>query len=316
MAEIERALALDPSAAERADLGFALARLLDLRGDYARAFAACEAANRASRASFGPTFRGYDRGEQEALVNRLMAAFPAPAGGDGPEQPPIFILGMFRSGSTLVEQIVSGHSAVVSGGELDLVPSLAARIRGYPEAAGSAGEADLEAWRRFYREGVERVRSGPAIVTDKRPDNFLHIGLVKALFPKAKIVHTRRNRLDNLVSVHFAHLAPTMAYALDLADSAHWHAQYERLMAHWKSLYPDDIFDVDYDELVRDPEPLLKRLVAFLGLEWEEGLLDFHARKGPVKTASVWQVREPLHARSSGRWRNYEKQLKTVLGEI
>jgi hypothetical protein len=107
-----------------------------------------------------------------------------------------------------------------------------------------------------------------------------------------------------------------MPYGLDLADADHWHRQYERLMAHWKSLYPDDIFDVDYDALVRDPKSLLNRLTDFLGLEWDESLLDFHRREGAVKTASVWQVREPLHARSSGRWRNYRKQMEAALGDL
>jgi hypothetical protein len=152
------------------------------------------------------------------------------------------------------------------------------------------------------------------LLTDKRPDNFLHIGFIKTLFPGAKIVHTRRNPLDNLLSLYFLHLDPGMAYALDLADAAHWYGQYERLMAHWKALYPNDIFDVDYDELVREPNPVIERLLDFLYLEWDGSLLDFHRGGTPVKTASVWQVRQPLHPRSSGRWRNYRTQLEPIAG--
>jgi hypothetical protein len=107
-----------------------------------------------------------------------------------------------------------------------------------------------------------------------------------------------------------------MPYGLDLDDSAHWYDQHERLMAHWKTLYPDDIFDVDYDLLVREPEPVLKGLLSFLGLDWEDDLLHFHRRAGTVKTASVWQVREQLHARSSGRWKHYRDQLERALGEL
>jgi hypothetical protein len=150
------------------------------------------------------------------------------------------------------------------------------------------------------------------LLTDKRPDNFLHIGLIKRLYPNAKIIHTRRHPLDNLLSLYFLHLDPGMAYALDLDDAAHWHGKYERLMAHWTALYPDDIFDVDYDELVQDPKPVIDKLLGFLGLDWEEGLLDFHRGTAAVKTASVWQVRQPLHARSSGRWRNYRAQLDPI----
>lgn len=314
--ELNQALAAGRSAADRADLGFALARLLDSRGKHREAFAAAELGNSASRESFGPGFRGYDRGAHERFVDRLIAAFPGPAAGPDDGPCPAFIVGMFRSGSTLVEQVLASHGDVVSGGELDLVPALVARIPGYPEAVAQAGEEAVGSWRRFYRAGLAPFARDGATVTDKRPDNFLHIGLIKTLFPGAKIVHTRRNRLDTLLSLFFLHLGPAMPYALDLADSAHWHAQYERLMAHWKQLYPNDIFDLDYDRMVSEPKTVLRALLAFLKLDWSDSLLDFHRRRATVKTASVWQVREPIHARSSGRWRNYEDQLKRKLGDL
>jgi Tfp pilus assembly protein PilF len=313
---LEGEIAATREPAARADLGFALARLLDAQGEYDKAFAAAEAANLASREAFGRGFRPYDRAAQKALVDRLMSAFSEPVARDGEPAPAVFICGMFRSGSTLVEQILGGHSAIVSGGELDLIPALPGRIAGYPEAASNPDGAELESWRRFYLDGLAPYRRGQALVTDKRPDNFLHIGLIKTLFPDAKIVHTRRHQLDNLISLHFLHLGPAMPYGLDLDDSAHWYDQHERLMAHWKTLYPDDIFDVDYDLLVREPEPVLKGLLSFLGLDWEDDLLHFHRRAGTVKTASVWQVREPLHARSSGRWKHYRDQLERALGEL
>lgn len=302
---------------ERADLGFALGRLLDARGDYDSAFCAYSEANRASRESRGPQLPGYDRAGHERLVDRLIAAFPErlSRGGEAVDAP-IFICGMFRSGSTLVEQIVGAHSRVTSGGELDLIPALVQRIRGYPEAVAAADGATVESWRSFYLAGSAPFAREGCLLTDKRPDNFLHIGLIKTLFPGARIVHTRRNRLDNLLSLYFLHLNPQMAYALDLQDAAHWYREYDRLMAHWKRLYPADILDVDYDTLVSEPRPAMERLLAFLDLGWEESLLDFHQRQGAVKTASVWQVREPLHARSSGRWRNYSDQLKRALGEL
>jgi len=299
---------------EKADLGFALGRLLDARGDYEGAFDAYAAANRDSRESFGPRFAGYDRAAQESFVDRMMAAFAQTVPRDGGWSP-IFICGMFRSGSTLVEQILAGHSRIAAGGELDLVPALAERIAGYPEAVANARPEEIEEWRRLYVEGAAPFVRDGALLTDKRPDNALHVGLIKALFPSAKIIHTRRARLDNLLSLYFLHLGPGMPYALDLADSAHWHDQQDRLMAHWKRLYPDDIFELDYDLLVRDPQPLLEGLMGFLELEWEDSLLEFHQRRGAVKTASVWQVREPLHARSSGRWRNYSDQLERALNQ-
>ena len=300
------------SASEQADLGFALAGMLDAAGEHDQAFDAARAANLASRTATGAR---YDRLLAEQFIDQLIAAFdrPVPASGTGPS--PLFICGMFRSGSTLVEQILGGHGQVRPAGELDLVPQLAARIQGYPQSLALAPAEAIESWREFYLQALPVKPAPDILVTDKRPENFLHIGLIKTIFPSAKIVHTRRNRLDNLLSLYFLHLDPAMAYALDLEDAAHWYGQYKRLMTHWTALYPDDILEVDYDELVREPNPVLKRLLGFLKLDWEDALLDFHRREAPIKTASVWQVRQPLHARSSGRWRNYSKQLKKLVGE-
>ena len=300
------------SASEQADLGFALAGLLDAASDYEQAFDAAKEANLASRSSSGAR---YDRAQAEQFIDRLIKVFDSPVRASSDEPSPLFICGMFRSGSTLVEQILGSHSHVRPAGELDLVPQLALRIRGYPESLAGASAEVIESWRIFYLRALPVQPDFDTLVTDKRPENFLHIGLIKTIFPSAKIVHTRRNRLDNLLSLYFLHLDPAMAYALDLEDAAHWYGQYERLMDHWKKLYQNDILDVDYDELVRKPNPALERLLGFLGLDWEDGLLDFHSRVSPVKTASVWQVRQPLHARSSGRWRNYSKQLTKLVGE-
>lgn len=299
------------SLADQANLGFALAGLLDAAGHFNEAFDAATRANGASRAASGAR---YDPASVERYVDRLLDARLVPSEAAA-EQAPVFILGMYRSGSTLVEQLLGGHSRISPAGELDLLPRLVGSIRGYPDAIVHADKARVASWREFYLSGLAPFAREGAMVTDKRPDNFLHVGLIKSLFPNAKIVHTRRNRLDNLVSLYFLHLDPSMAYALDLKDAAHWYQQYERLMAHWKTLWPGDIFDVDYDELVRSPEPLLERLLEFLGLESEEGLVDFHSSSRPVRTASVWQVRQPLHTNSSGRWLNYSAQMKARLGE-
>ncbi|HEV8408371.1 MAG TPA: sulfotransferase, partial [Sphingomicrobium sp.] len=300
------------SAAEEADLGFALAGVLDAAGEYEQAFDAAHLANLASRTATGAR---YDRIRAEQFIDQLITAFDSPVPTVGSHPSPFFICGMFRSGSTLIEQILGSHSHVRTAGELDLIPQLAARIRGYPQSVALAPAEAIESWREFYLKGLPLKPDPNILVTDKRPENFLHLGLIKTIFPAAKIVHTRRNRLDNLLSLYFLHLDPAMAYALDLEDAAHWYGQYQRLMAHWIKLYPDGIFDVDYDELVREPNPVLERLLEFLELDWEDGLLNFHRTDSPIKTASVWQVRQPLHARSSGRFRNYSRQLKTLADE-
>ena len=293
---------------DRAELGFALGKALDQVEAYDAAFAAYAAANAASRAA-DPEAPGYDRAAHEGFIDRLIAAFPAPAAPvAGPGKPPVFICGLFRSGSTLAEQILAGHSRVTAGGELGLVPALARTVEPYPEAIDDAAVARL---RGLYLEGLNAARPGADVITDKRPDNFLHIGLIKAMFPDARIIHTVRDPLDTILSNWFLHLDPSMAHALDLDDLVHWHGQYRRLMAHWKTLYPD-ILDLDYDALVVEPRPAIEGLLGALGLDWEEAVLDFHRADTGVRTASVWQVREPLYRRASGRWRHYERHLAGV----
>ena len=299
------------SAAQQADLGFTLAGMLDAAGEFEQAFDAARAANLASRSATGAL---YDRARAERFVDQLIAEFDKPVPEVGAEASPLFICGMFRSGSTLVEQILGSHTQVRAAGELDMISQIASRIRGYPQSASTASDESVESWREFYMQGLPVLPDHARLVTDKRPDNFVHLGLIKTIFPSAKIIHTRRNRLDNLLSLYFLHLDPAMAYALDLEDAAHWYGQYERLMDHWTALYPDDILDMDYDELVLEPSRVLKRLLGFLKLDWEDGLLQFHRTQAPVRTASVWQVRQPLHSRSSGRWRNYSKQLEKLAG--
>jgi tetratricopeptide (TPR) repeat protein len=287
--------------AARADLGFSLGAALDGLAAYDEAFAAYAAANQASRAIAGAR---YDAAAQERLVDRLIAAFPRAeslpsAGGPyGRGEAPIFICGMFRSGSTLAEQILARHEAVTPGGELGLVPAIAESFSPYPEAAAAA---------------LRRLHPGGGLVTDKRPDNFLHVGLIKRLFPEARIVHTIRDPLDNILSLYFLHLDPGQAYAQDLGDAAHWYRQYRRVMAHWRSLYPADIHDLDYDALVADPRPQVEALLAFCGLSWRDACLTFHEADNAVRTASAGQVREPLYRRSSGRWRNYESHLGSLV---
>lgn len=313
---IDRVRAALPRAntAEKASLGFALGHALDQAGAYDDAFAAYAEANRMSRVSAGPAAVLYDRGAHERVIDSIIAAFPLqPPTSNSSEHrdAPIFICGMFRSGSTLTEQVLAGHPRITAGGELNLLPALAQEL-GYPDAIPHMSQENFDALSARYKDGLERIFPNADRVTDKRPDNYLYIGLIKRLFPAAKIVHTTRHPLDNLLSVYFLHLDQGMNYALALMDAAHYYGQYRRLMAHWEALYGDDILDFDYDAFVHDPRPAVERLLDFLGLDWSEECLAFHQRTNAVKTASVWQVREPLYQRASGRWRNYADHLEPV----
>lgn len=302
-------------ALDRATLGFALGRVLDECGAYDAAFDAYAEANRASAASRGPHAAGYDRAALERLVDRQIAVFATPTA--VPTAPrrdgaPVFICGMFRSGSTLAERVLAAHPRVTAGGELEWLPRLVERLAPYPETMRRLTADDVRRLADAYLAARRATFPAADVLTDKRPDNFLYVGLIKTMFPDARIVHTVREPLDNILSVHFLHLDQSMAYATDLVDTAHYLLQSRRLMAHWKSLWPDDVLDFDYDAFVREPRPAVERLLAFCGLAWDERCLEFHRAEGIVRTASVWQVREPLYRRSSGRWRHYERQLVDV----
>lgn len=296
---------------EAAEIGFALGNALDATGDYDSAFAHYDFANRLVRERLG-TLGRYDPDAQERLVDAIIAApQPTPAGNDSGEAP-IFICGMFRSGSTLVEHILGRHGRVTAGGEIDVIPALVgSELQPYPLALTEASADKLTRLRDSYVNHIRKLHPDAERITDKRPDNFLYIGLVKALFPRSKIVHSVREPLDNILSVFFLYFDDSISYGWRLDNIAHWFGQYRRLMAHWKSLYGDDILDLPYDRLVSDPAPVLEKLQDFLGLERED-LLDARTKQSAVRTPSAWQVRKPLHGRSSGRWRNYEKYVASV----
>jgi tetratricopeptide (TPR) repeat protein len=300
--------------ADRANIEFALGRALDACGAYDAAFETYRAANRHSRDSAAPGFRDYSLSRAENDVQQLIRAYPT-VPPDGRAAPlsfpaPIFICGMFRSGSTLTEQLLAGHPRITAGGELEFLPrAVESTLAPYPESIASAAPEKLLALADEYRAMLGTRFPEAAYVTDKRPDNFRRIGLIKSLFPNAKIIHTTRASLDNCLAIYFLHLDHGMNYAFDLMDIGHHYRQYRKLMSHWKALYGADIIDVTYDTLVEDPEPPMKQILASLELEWHEDCLAVPPTGRAIKTASVWQVREPLYRRSSGRARHYERWL-------
>jgi tetratricopeptide (TPR) repeat protein len=315
IAQLQSALRSTAAAAERASLGFALGRLLDGKADYRGAFAAYTAANEANRSSAPPGMAAYDRKAREELIQRLIRDSPRVAatvgtGARASAPRPIFICGLFRSGSTLAEQVLGGHPEVTAGGELNILPRLASGLGLFPpSSSGWPAPERVAAAATQYLDELRQMFPGAGYVTDKRLDNFLHIGLIKSLFPDSRIVHTTRNPLDNCLSIFFLHLDPAVSYAHDLMDIAHYYRQYRILMEHWQRCFGSDVFEFNYDSFVRQPAAQAQRLFEFLGLQWDERYLSPESRSGAVKTASVWQVREPLYTRSSGRAANYADQL-------
>mgnify|MGYP006280270219 FL=1 len=293
----------------REALLFALGKALDDAGSYDEAFAAYREANELGKRRTPP----YDRRAAEEAVEHLTGLFDRDwleRSQTGSEAEPVFIVGLFRSGSTLTEQILGAHPEVSVGGELDLVPWLIGRrLAPYPDRLKTVTPGELEAVAAEYLEKRDELFPQAERVTDKRPENFLHLGVIRALFPRARIIHTRRHAPDNCLSIYFQQLGGNLGYATDLADIVHYYRQHERIMEHWHGVFGDDMLTVDYDELVSEPEPVVRRLLEFVGLDWDDRVLAFQEADTRVKTASVWQVREGLQTRSSGRWKNYEKYL-------
>ncbi len=289
----------------RESLHFALGKALDDCSQYDEALAQYSLGNRAGASRM----LRYDREEEERGVARIIADF-------GPEQissvepvsdrPLVFVTGMYRTGSTLFEQVLAAHPEVKAGGEIDYF------MRGpLPESP-----QDWRELARGYLEYLDRAFPGAGIVTNKRPDAFALLGMLKAAFPNARFVNTVRDPRDTCLSIWFQQFDGQLAYASDLGNIAHHYAQYQRLMQHWRGLFGASIFDADYDQYVRDPRQVTERLLAFLGLEWHEGCLEFQQNATRVRTASVSQVREPLYRKSSGRWRNYERQLGALWRQL
>ncbi len=303
----------------RANLLFALGQSYEKLQQFDLAFDAFAKANRWLRRQHG---RSYDRTQTSRLVDSLIETFQSSRTNESsapglPGAAPLFICGMFRSGSTLVEQVLAAHPQITAGGELDWLRRVATtRLAPFPESMAVADPARDAALAGEYRANLEALfpdGTAGTYITDKRPDNFLLIGLIKRLFPAAKIIHTCRHPLDTGLSVFQQHLDLRVAgYASDLGDIGHYYGQYRRMMAHWHSLYPDSIFDFDYDTFVRSPKPSLLPLLDFLGLDWDDRCLAFHQLGNTVKTASYWQIRQPLSTRASGRWLNYGAHLEPL----
>ncbi|MEZ0472329.1 tetratricopeptide repeat-containing sulfotransferase family protein [Luteimonas salinilitoris] len=316
---LREAAAIQPNKTMRANLLFALGRAYDRLGQFDPAFDAWAKANRCLQRQAGRT---YEPARAAAWIDDMIRTFtPAgqesPAAIDGGSAEPLFICGMFRSGSTLIEQVLAAHPQVSAGGELDYLLRLAfGSLAPYPASMATPDperEARLADGYRAHMANLFPEGIAGRYITDKRPDNFLLIGLIKRLFPTAKIIHTCRHPLDTGLSVFMHHLDLRVAgYSCDLGDIGHFYGQYRRLMAHWHSLYGDTILDFDYDDFVRAPKPALERLLAFLGLDWDDRCLEFHRLGNTVKTASYWQIRQPLSDRASGRWRNYSSHLEPL----
>jgi hypothetical protein len=261
----------------------------------------------------------YDSTLFTAAVDRLIEVFTPELFAKLPRadvrggERPLFIVGMPRSGTTLTEQILASHSQVVGGGELSVLLGLGMQIPDYPHGVRDLGAKALCGLAVKYLEKLDTVSAASPRVTDKLPFNFLHIGLIALLFPKAAVIHCRRDPVDNALSCFFTGFADQIQFANDLTTIGNYYLDYARLMRHWHAVLPGRIFDLQYEEVVADTERVVRALVAHCGLEWEDACLAFHRTERGVRTPSRWQVRQPMYGSSVARWKRYEKHLEPLL---
>ncbi|MEQ8663576.1 MAG: sulfotransferase, partial [Gammaproteobacteria bacterium] len=316
---LEAALATVPQAAPaRAPMLYALGHLADRLGDYDRAYAAFTQANAARRAT-----TRHDPDAQARFIDALIEVFDAgyfaarTAAGSASEQP-VFIVGMPRSGTSLVEQVLASHPQVHGAGELTFFPELVQRLPALlgsrqPFPRGLAGaDATLAASAEEYLALLGRQGGGAARVTDKMPYNFLYLGLIATLFPHARVIHCRREPMATCFSIFTHDLAGSHPYAYDLEELARAWAGYGRLMAHWQTCLPLALLEVDYEALVDDLASGARALTGFLGLAFDPACLDFHRSGRAVTTASQWQVRRPVYTEAKAHWRHYARHLEPL----
>jgi hypothetical protein len=243
-------------------------------------------------------------------------------GGGNPSRLPVFVLGMPRSGTTLVEQIISSHPDVHGAGELPDLLEIAQRdIAGtgaaFPNNIPAIDKAGLAGWAADYVAGLHRRAPDARHITDKMPANFLAVGLINMMLPNAKIIHVSRNPVDTCLSCFMQLFGSGQEQTYDLAELGRYYADYARLMEHWRSVLPDGAFlDAQYEDIVADQETQARRMIAFCGLDWNDACIDFHKNKRSILTASVTQVRQPIYKSSVERWRHYEKFLGPLLDAL
>ena len=312
------------SAEQQRHLHFALSACRDKTGDYDAAFHHMEKANGLRRAELEAKSGPFDPGKVTANIDGIIAEFDEEyfrrtASFGSMSELPVFVVGMPRSGTTLCEQILASHSKVFGADEL---PDIGRFVREL-KAEGRNSEKDVEDLpfaKKITAEKImgiaeqhlRRLRSlSPESlrIVDKMPGNYHHLGFIATLFPRAKIIHCRRDPLDICLSCYAQDFGSLPIWTNDLRAAGHVFREYQRLMEHWRRVLPIEFLDSDYATVVTDLEGSARRLIAFCGLQWEEGCLEFHRTERLVKTASLEQVRRPIYDSSVGRWRNYERHL-------
>jgi hypothetical protein len=292
---------------EEANLRFAMGKYCDDVHDFAQAFQNFKRGNELLKT----LAEDYDRKKRVGFIDESIRVYSRDAisniGAAGSTSAkPVFVVGMPRSGTSLAEQIIASHPAAFGAGELDFWAALSAKDRGQAQRI-----LDEPARSKVAEEylGILGAFSGSASrVVDKAPSNSDILGLIYSVFPNARVIYLQRDPIDTCLSCYFQQFLTGMNFSFDLSDLVHYYREHQRLMAHWRAVLPPGfMLDVPYEELVADQESWSRKMLDFIGLEWDPRVLEFHTSERQVTTASAWQVRQQVYQSSLARWRNYEK---------
>jgi tetratricopeptide (TPR) repeat protein len=300
---------------EEAELRFAIGKYFDDVGDFPRAFQNYRRANELLKS----VAQKYDTQKHSRFADDMIRAYSKQAiatigGGGSASMKPILVVGMPRSGTSLAEQIIASHPAAKGAGEPELWLNVA-RAHQSEMRQGILGEPTRKKLAEDYLRVLERLCPGAPRVVDKTLINSDYLGLIHSVLPNARIIRMLRDPIDTCLSCYFQHFSTAMRFSMDLNDLADYYQVNQRLMNHWCSVLPaGTILEVPYEELVVDQEAWTRKILDFLGLEWDKRCLSFHETQRSVNTASAWQVRQKIYTQSAGRWRNYEKFIGPLKG--
>jgi tetratricopeptide (TPR) repeat protein len=319
IAAMQALLKDDGDDVDQAQLHFALGRAFEHQKSYALAFGHYSIGNTRRRKTVPFDIEAFDNKTRRVRECFDAAFFSQRPAVGWPDRAPIFVVGLPRSGSTLVEQILASHSSVEGTFELPNVLTIVREFdhgnpehNAYPESVRAAPRELFAGLGRRYLEETAPIRSGRPHFIDKMPNNFSHVGLIHTMLPNAIIVDVRRHPMDSCFSTYKQYFAEGQSFSYDLTDLGRYYRCYLSLMDHWDDVLPGKVLHLQYEELVRDPEANIRRLLTHCGLDFEPACLAFHETKRPVRTASAEQVRQPLYASGVGYWRHFESELEPL----